>query len=143
MWLKTRHPDPGARPYYFAADAIRAAPHRELGRLTGGRVDEKITLRIAAADGEDELLGRDVVIKGADLQDAHAGGRVLRHGRIVDRKFGQRRVIVLVQHLDVDLHTHGESSMNHSLNKNEIYIRDRKKKVKQSRRLFITFKLSR
>lgn len=100
-------------------------PCRELERLTGGGVDEKITLRIAAADGEDELLGRDVAIKGADLQDAHAGGRVLRHGGIVDRKFGQRRVIVLVQHLDVNLHTHGESALNYPLNKNacEIYLR--------------------
>lgn len=90
---------------------------RARGGLTGGGVDEKITLRIAAADGEDELLGRDVAIKGADLQDAHAGGRVLRHGGIVDRKFGQRRVIVLVQHLDVDLHTHGEYVVHESFAK--------------------------
>lgn len=76
---------------------------RELGELTGGGVDEKITLRIAAADGEDESLGRGVAIKGADLQDVHAGGWVLRHGGIVNRELGQRRVIVLVQHLDVNL----------------------------------------
>lgn len=119
VWLKTRHPDPAARPYYFAADAIRrAAPCRALERLTGGRVDEKITLRIAAADGEDELLGRDVAIKGADLQDAHAGGRVLRHGGIVNWKFGQRRVIVLVQHLDVNLEKGRQKlSMNKVLKK--------------------------
>jgi len=76
--------------------------------LTGGGVDEKISLRIAAADGEDELLGRDVVIKGADLQDAHAGGRVLGHGWIVNWQLGQRRVIILIQHFDVDLHKCGE-----------------------------------
>jgi len=65
--LKTHHPDPAARPVLFC---------RRYGTtgLTGGGVNEKITLRIAAADGEDELLGRDVTIKGTDLQDAHAGG---------------------------------------------------------------------
>jgi len=78
-------------------------------RLTGAGVDEKITLRIAAADGEDELLGRDVAIKGADLQNAHAGGRILRYGWIVNWKLGQRRVIILVQHFDIDLHIRGES----------------------------------
>lgn len=26
VWLKTRHPDLAARPYYFTADAIRSAP---------------------------------------------------------------------------------------------------------------------
>lgn len=79
--------------------------------LTGGGVDEKITLRIAAADGEDELLGRDVAVKGADLQDAHAGGRVFRHGWIVNWKLGQRRVVILVQHFDIDLHTREESRL--------------------------------
>jgi len=76
--------------------------------LTGGGVDEKISLWIAAADGEDELLGRDVVIKGADLQDAHAGGRVLGNGWIVNWQLGQRRVIILIQHFDIDLHKCGE-----------------------------------
>lgn len=83
--------------------------------LTGGGVDEKITLRIAAADGEDELLGRDVAIKGVDLQDAHAGGRVLRHGGIVNWELGQRRIIVLVQHLHVNLNMKGSAALIDSL----------------------------
>lgn len=95
--------------YYFAVDAIHEA-YTSSG-LTGGGVDEKITLRIAAADGEDELLGRDVAIKGANLQDAHAGGRVLRHRWIVNWELGQRRVIILVQHLDVDLHTRAKRAV--------------------------------
>lgn len=36
-------------------------------QLTGGGVDEKITLRITAGDGKGELLGRDVAIERPDL----------------------------------------------------------------------------
>lgn len=103
MRLKTRHPDPAARPVLFCRYGTTG--------LTGGGVDEKITLRIAAADGEDELLGRDVTIKGTDLQDAHAGGRVLRHGWIVNWKLSQRHVIILIQHFNVDLHTREKSCL--------------------------------
>lgn len=53
--LKTRHPDPEPRDRIILP-LMRYEPRRS-GRLTGGGVDEKITLRIAAADGEDELLG--------------------------------------------------------------------------------------
>ena len=86
---------------YCSSDA---SDHAE---LTGGGVDEKITLRIAAGDGKGELLGRDVAIERPDLQHAHTCRGVFRNGRIVDRNLGQRGVVVLVQHLHVHLNQNG------------------------------------
>lgn len=72
--------------------------------LTGGGVDEKITFRIAAGDGKSELLGRDVAIERLDLKNAHTCRRVLQNRWIIDWNFGQRGVVVPVQHLHVHLH---------------------------------------
>lgn len=86
---------------YCSSDA---SDHAE---LTGGGVDEKITLRIAAGDGKGELLGRDVAIERPDLQHAHTCRGVFQNGRIVDRNLGQRGVVVLVQNLHVHLNQSG------------------------------------